>query len=210
MRRLALDAAAPAVDALVRDRRHHAGRLADDAQARREAGIAQVGDQVRNAEAARLFVEAERIVHRMRQVGREQALGLCHHGAYETLHVCAAAAVQPPVLDHRTERLARPRLPIPRHRVGVAGQDHAVGLADTERREQVGLAPVVAVGQADLHREPAQVIGDALDQRQVRFAADGVEAHQALRPIESRGSERHAPTLAADILHAHCGCSSVG
>ncbi len=40
MRRPALDAAAPAVHALVRDRRHHARRFADDAQAWRELRLA--------------------------------------------------------------------------------------------------------------------------------------------------------------------------
>ena len=72
VRRLALDAAAPAVHALVRDGRHHARRLADDAQARRDAGVAQVGDQVLDAKTADLFVEAEGVVQREWQVGVEE------------------------------------------------------------------------------------------------------------------------------------------
>ena len=76
MRRLALDAAAPAVHALVRERRHHAGGLADDAEARRDAGLAQVGDEAARAEAADLLVVAEGEVDGERQVGGENA-GVC-------------------------------------------------------------------------------------------------------------------------------------
>jgi hypothetical protein len=54
MRGMALDAAAPAVHALVRQRRHHAGGLADDAVRGRQAGVLEVGDQVAHAETSPL------------------------------------------------------------------------------------------------------------------------------------------------------------
>jgi hypothetical protein len=66
MRLLAAHAAAVAVHALVRDGRHHAGGLADDAGQRLDAGVAQVGDQLLHAEAADLFLVAEGEVDRER------------------------------------------------------------------------------------------------------------------------------------------------
>jgi hypothetical protein len=60
----------------VGERRDHAGRLADDAGERRDAGVAHVGDQPARAEAADLLVVAEREVDGERQVGGRNA-GTC-------------------------------------------------------------------------------------------------------------------------------------
>ena len=136
---MAAHAAAPAVDALVGERRDHAGRLADDAGERRDAGLAHVGDQAARAEAADLLVVAEREVDGERQVGGEERRHLRDGQADEALHVGAAAAVEASVLDLGAERIDRPVLAVPRHGVGVAGDDHAGRLARAERREQVRL-----------------------------------------------------------------------
>ena len=76
MRLLAAHAAPVAVHALVRDRRHHAGRLADDAGQRRDAGVAHVGDQLPHAEAADLFVVAEGQVDGERRLAFRKSLGM--------------------------------------------------------------------------------------------------------------------------------------
>jgi hypothetical protein len=73
MRLLAAHAAAVAVHALVRDGRHHAGGLADDAGQRLDARVAQVGDQFLHAEAADLFLVAEGEVDREGRVAVQEA-----------------------------------------------------------------------------------------------------------------------------------------
>ena len=92
------------------------------------------------AEAADLLVVAEREVDGERQVGREERRHLRDGEADEALHVGAAAAVEAAVAHLGAERIDRPVLAVPRHGVGVAGDDHAGRLALAERREQVGLA----------------------------------------------------------------------
>ena len=184
MRGVAAHAAAPAVDALVGERRDHAGRLADDAGERRDAGVAHVGDQPARAEAADLLVVAEREVDGERQVGGEERRHLGDGQADEALHVGAAAAVEAAVLDLRAERIDRPVLAVPRHGVGVAGDDHAGRLARAERREQVRLPPLVVEGQPARDAVAGQLVADELDQREVRFPADGVDADERARHLE--------------------------
>ena len=108
-------------------------------QASGDAVLAQVGDQPLRAEAADLLVVAEGEVDRERQVGGEIRRCLRQRDADERLHVGAAAAIQPAVAQLGAERIDRPVLAVPRHRVGVAGDDHPGRLAGADRREQVRL-----------------------------------------------------------------------
>ncbi len=184
MRRVALDAAAPAMHALVRQRRHHPGRLADDAGERLDAALAQVGDQARRAEAADFLVVAEGEVNREWQVGGEVRRHLRHRQADEALHVGAAAAVEAAALDFGAERVERPVLAVPRHRVGVAGDDHAGALAFADGGEEVGLLPVVVEGERARDAVARELVADEVDQAEVRLAADGVDLHQRARQLE--------------------------
>ena len=161
---MALDAAAPAIDALVGERRHHAGRLADQAGARHEALLAQVGEQPAHAEAADLLVVAEGEVHAERQVGREEIGHLREHGADVGLHVGAAAAVEAPLVQLCAERIEGPVLAVPRHGVGVAGKDHAGRLAGVERREQIRLAALGVEGEAAVDAVARQLVAHEVDQ----------------------------------------------
>ena len=112
-----------------------------------EYRIAHVGDELAGAEAADLLVVAEREVHRERRVAGQKGGGLRQRDGNEALHVGRAAAVEPPVLHLRAQRVRRPVLPVPGHRVGVAGDDDAGRLAFAQGGEQVGLLPVRVEGQ---------------------------------------------------------------
>jgi hypothetical protein len=165
-------------------RRHHVRRLADDAQPGLEPGLLQVGDERTRAEAAHLLVVAERVVHGKGQVRGQEVMRLRHRQADEALHVGAAAAVQAGIAQLGRQRVHAPGLSVPGHRVGVTRQDHTAGLSRADRGKEVGLPPFLVVGEPDRDVERAQVVGDALDQRQVRVGADRAQAHQALRPLQ--------------------------
>ena len=187
MRLLAAHAALVAVHALVRDGGDHAGGLAHDAGQGLDVGIAQVGDEFLHAKAADLLLVAEGVVKGERRIAVQELLGLRHGHADEGLHVGAAAPVQVAVLDECTQRVHGPVLPVPRHRVGVAREDDARGLALAQRGEQVGLGLVLVEGQAAFHAQPGQVVADEMDQLQIGVVADGVHAHQGLRKFEGGG-----------------------
>src|SRR5881392_1488540 len=129
MRLLAAHAAAIAVNALVRDRRDHAGRLADDAREWPDAGLAQVRDQVAHAEAADFLVEAERKMDRERRLAVQKAFRIGDGSGDEALHVGRAATVELAIVDLAAERIEAPVLPLPGNRVRMAGKDHAGRLA---------------------------------------------------------------------------------
>ena len=203
VRRLAAHAAAPAVHALVRDRRHHGRGFADDAQPRRQPTVAQVGNEMARTEATHLFVVAEGIVQREGQVGFQPGGGLRHHQADPTLHVGAAAAVEAAVAHFGRQWVRLPVLAVPGYGVGVARQHQPARLAHAERGKEVGLAALLVPGQPQRHAQRAKVVGDALDERQVRCVADGVEANQALRPGQAVGVGSggvHGGTVAAGGL----------
>ena len=78
----------------------------------------------------------------------------------------------------------RPVLAVPRHGVGVAGDDHAGRLARAERREQVRLPALVVEGQPARDAVAGQLVADELDEREVRLPADGVDADERARHLE--------------------------
>ena len=190
MGRFALDAAAPAVHALVRGGRHHAGGLADDAQPRRDAGLAQVGNQHLGAEAADLFVVAERVVHGEGQVGFEKLFGLRHGQADEALHVGAAAAVQAAVAQAGAQRVERPVLTVQGTVSVWPDRITPFGLPSPRVANRLALRRSSSQVSRGWMPQRTEVIGDALDQRQVALVADAVEAHQALRPFKAAGGQQ--------------------
>jgi hypothetical protein len=116
---LAADTALVAIHALVGDGRHHAGRLADDAGQRRNADVAQVGDQFPRAKTADLLVIAERQVDRERCAALEKIVRMGQGDRDEALHVGRASAVELAVTDRTVQRIARPLLAIPRDGIGM-------------------------------------------------------------------------------------------
>ena len=194
MRLLAAHAAAVAVHPLVRDGRHHAGGLTDDAGQRADAGLAQVGDQLSHAKAAHLFVVAERKMDRKRRVAVKEGLRMGQRQGDETLHVGRAPAEQSVVAHRGRQRIDRPRLAVPGHGVGVARQDHTGRFSFTERGEQVGLGPVGIEGQPARHPERAQRVADVMDQFEVGVRAHGVHANQVFGECEGAVGN-HGPIL---------------
>ena len=190
MRLLAAHAAAVAVHALVRDGRHHAGRLADDAGQRPDPRVAQVGDQLAHAEAADLLLVAEGQVHGKGRVAVQERLRIGDGQRDEALHVGRTPAEQLAVAHHRLQRVGAPVLAVPRHRVGVAGQDHTGRLAFAQRGEQVGLGPVRVEGQPAGDAQPGQLVTEEVDQFQVGVGADGVHPHQRAGELEGAGRRR--------------------
>ncbi|MNV13205.1 hypothetical protein D3C71_1038360 [compost metagenome] len=173
------------------DGRHHAGGLAHDAGQGLDVGIAQVGDELFYAKAADLFLITEGQVDGEGRVAVQELLGVRNRNANEGLHVCTATPIQIAVLDQSAQRVHGPVLPVPRHRVGVAREDHASGFALAQRGKQVGLGLVVVVGQSAFHAQLGQIVADEMDQLQVGVVADGVHAHQGLREFEGVGGECH-------------------
>ena len=145
---MGLASAHPAAEvalALVRDDRLHVGRLADDAAGRPDAALGEVRHQAAHAEERRLLVIGQRQVDRHVPLRFEEARRPREGDRDEALHVGRAAAVDATVGVVRAERVARPVLPVDRHRVGVTRQHDAAGTPGIrivgERREQVRLAP---------------------------------------------------------------------
>lgn len=203
MRLLAAHAAAVAVDALVRDGRHHQGRLADDAGQRLDALVLHVGDHFLDAETADLLVVAEGEVHRERRLAFDEALGIGQRDRDEALHVGRPAAIEArlgmhrlavvvvlrPVLHGGGERVDAPVLAVPGHGVGMARNDDAGLLAGAQRSEQVGLGLVGVVGEPAAHAQAGEVVAREVDQLQVAVGAHGVYAHQRLREFEAAGGK---------------------
>ena len=199
MRLFAAHAAAVAVHAFVRDRRHHAGGFADDAGQRADAGIAQVGDQLAHAETAHLFVIAEGEMHRKRRVAVEECLRMGQRHGDEALHVGRAATVQTTVAHLGRQRIDAPGLAVPGHGVGVAGKDHPGRLAFAQRGEQVGFGLVGVETQPAVNTEPVQFVADEMDEFEVGVRADGVHANQVLGQREGVCSD-HGPILGENTV----------
>jgi hypothetical protein len=189
VRLLAAHAAFVAVDALVRGGRHHAGGLADDAGQRRDAGVLHVGDQLAHAQAADFLVVTERQMHRERRLAVQEIAGVGQRHADKTLHVAAAAAVEPAVADRSRQRVQRPVLAVPGHGVGVARQDDAGRLALAQRGKEVGLGLAGIGGDAAGHAQPGEFVAHEMDQFQVAVVADRVHAHQGLDQFQGAGRD---------------------
>jgi hypothetical protein len=142
------------------------------------------------------LVEAEGEVDRERRPAFQEQPGMRDRGGDEALHVGGAAAVQAPVPDDAGQRIDRPVLAVPGHRVRVAGQDDAGGLAFAQGGEQVGLGALRVVAQPGLHPQPGELVADAMDELKVGVRADGVEADQVRAKSSARGRgsrDCHAP-----------------
>ncbi|MCY1240127.1 hypothetical protein D9M72_529600 [compost metagenome] len=171
----------------MRDDHAHAGGFADDAAAGRHAAVAQFGQQVGRAHAADLFIEGQRVVHRLAQPGLQDGRQQRQAGADKALHVAGAAAVELAVAHHRLERVGGPVLAVHRYHVGMAGEhDAAVGVAvgGGHGDEQIGLVPLRVVAQMRLQPLGQEMVAHRLDQAQVGVAAGGVVRNQPLGPFK--------------------------
>jgi hypothetical protein len=157
--------------ALVRDHRAHLRRLADDACVRARARTHNVGDQAPDAKTTNFFIVGERKMEWRFQPPLHELRHQRQHAGDEALHIASAAAVEPAVLLGHLERIGIPRLPFHRHDVGMPGQNDARPAARTQRREQVGLALLVVVGQPDIGVVRLQGVADKMYQLEIGVAA---------------------------------------
>ena len=95
----------------------------------------------------------------------------------KALHVRRAPAVEAAIDLSQHKRIAVPGLPLHRDDIRVPGE-HDTALAAPERREQIGLAPLVVEGQADLRPERRQEIADEMNELEVGIPADSREPDQ--------------------------------
>ncbi|MNF78213.1 hypothetical protein D3C84_603860 [compost metagenome] len=118
------------------------------------------------------------------QWAAQRAVSCFEHGVdrqgNKSLHVAAATAVNPLVLQRRLERRHAPGLSDGRHHVGVSGQQHARQIARANAGEQVGLASTFVLDDQRLDTFARQLRADIVDQRKVRFRGNGLECDQSL------------------------------
>ena len=98
----------------------HRRRLADDDEVGANAVRAQALDHRADADAAGLLVVREGEVEGRGELLPGRAIRRPQAARDEALHVGGAAAEQAIIAAHQPERIARPRLSLDRHDVGVA------------------------------------------------------------------------------------------
>jgi hypothetical protein len=166
----------------MRDDDLHAGRLADDAAQRPDAARRDVVDQPAHADAADFLVVRQREVERTLEPAAQELWNQRESGRTETLHVGDPAPVDAVAFGRRRERRPGPRLAVDRNDVGVSGQHDAsvrdVAVLRRQRREQVGLAPVVVESERRVDAVPGEPGSHPVDQCEVGLAARGVEGDQ--------------------------------
>jgi hypothetical protein len=121
----------------------------------------------------------------------QRAAGGLEHGVDrqgdKALHVTAATAVDPPILDCRLEGRQRPGLARRRHHIGMPGQQKARHIAWAGAGEQVGLAPALVLDDQRLDALAQQQLADVFDQRQIRLRRDGLEGDQPFENLQDTG-----------------------
>jgi hypothetical protein len=183
----------------------HLGRLANDRQTRARAALGQGPDQRRDPEAADLLVKAEGEVKGHAKRALERLRHQRQHQRDEAFHVGRAAPVEAVGAPGQAKRVAVPVLPRDRHDIGVAGQDDAAALGRADRREQIGLFPSGVVGQGAADAVAVEIVGDPVDQRQVRVGRNRVETDEAFENA-GRGSV-HRLTRCRACLRPACRSS---
>ncbi len=125
--------------ALVREDRLHAGRLADHAHRRLQAGLVEVLEQPLRAVAADLLVVADEQMQRAGEVARLDVGHRGEAGGDETLHVGRAARIQPAVGSAQRERIGAPGLAVDRNGIDMTGQRDATRAVRADDGVDVGL-----------------------------------------------------------------------
>ena len=170
-------------DALVGVGDRHHRRLADNDCSRTRLILAEPGDDVAGAQAGGLLVIAQHDMNRPLQAGVPERGGHRQHAGVEALHVAGAAAKEPPGLLAQCERRARPRLPLHRHNVGMAGEHDAAIDPGADRGQDRGLVAGSVRRAPRLEPMRAQIGLDEVDDRQVGGIADALDGDE---PLEQR------------------------
>lgn len=188
-------------DALVRVGDLEVGGLADDHRARARQVGAEARDGVGHPEAGGLLVVGQEDVDRALQVGGQEVRDRRERQGAEALHVDGAAPIGAPLRDPQGEGVGAPGLARHRDHVGMAGEHDAAVDPRADRGEQGGLV-AGRVGHAlERDAEARQVIGDPVDQREVRFRTLGVEGHEPRQQVEGG----RAGAVAGHRLNGRCG-----
>jgi len=174
----AVDVAAQALLALVRDHRLHRGGLADDAEPRPHGPPRERRDQRPDAEAADFLVIGHGNVDRNPQAAGAEFRHRRQRRRDEALHVGGAAPVKLAVALADDEGIAIPILAVHRNHVAVAGQHHAAAVGWTDRGEEIGLAAIGIVDELALDAEAVEIIAHELDEAEIRFPARSVEGDE--------------------------------
>ena len=196
--------------ALVCDDDFHACGFTHNTAVRRVSHIREVRDQAADADAADLFVVRQREMQRTLEVA---PCHLRHQGQGDgdkTLHVAYAASDQAVAGLGGLPRIGVPLLAVNRDHVGVAGKDDAAIDVRTDGGKQIRFLSCVVESQARLDAVVAQIRDYPFDQRQIRFAARGIEAHEFPDQLEGHENVRGHRTCIGSDLRQRGGSVHVG
>ena len=187
-------------DALVARHHRHAGRLTHHGEHRCGHMPGDAGDHVRRALAADLLVIAQRNVHGPPPLPEQRHRGQCQRD--ERLHVAGPAPVQLAVALGHHPRIARPVLPVDRHDIAMAGQDHPARHIRADSGVEIGLVACRIRHPPPGNAEVRQIGLDPFDQRQIAEARGGVERHQRLQDRAALAGDLGAGDLGAHAAPA--------
>ena len=172
----------------------HHGRLADDDGLGPRHFAGHAGGQRMGAETADLLVVGEREMDRLLQVGLHELRQHGERDGVERLHVAGASAVVLAVLQGQRPRVGDPGLPVDRHDVGMAGQDHATLHVRADRREQIGLLAVRAGDEPAFDAEGGEMVPAEMDQLEIAALRFRIERNQLGQHLFRRHRHGSSPS----------------
>ena len=189
---------------LVGEDRLHAGRLADHAHRRLQAGLVEVLEQPLRAVAAHLLVVADEQMQRAGEVARLDVGHRGEAGGDETLHVGRAARIQPAVGSAQRERIGAPGLAVDRNGIDMTGQRDATRAVRADDGVDVGLLTGGIGADTIRNSMRVQVVADEPHQREIGIAAGRVERHQPGEQVDGAEPRRGGGCIHAAAVYTDC------
>ncbi|OIQ67728.1 hypothetical protein GALL_506920 [mine drainage metagenome] len=178
-----LDMGGEAGAALVaRNRLHHRGFAHHHRRGFRQ-GLDHVGNHRRRAEAADLFIIAQRDLQRPFHPGLQRPRHGPKRQRAKPFHVAGAASGKPPVASRHLPGVRRPRLPIHGHHVGMARQHDAARNHRTDIGVKAGLGAISVPDAVRCDTPRGEIRLDPVDQRQIAIATHRRKRNQ---PVHQR------------------------